>query len=181
MRLSIGAMRLPTMTLATKIGVGALGALAVAGAAVAVTAHTVGLDLHNSAQAATPPPAVSSPAPQPSAGAGSQRAKTTAKAVRLAMLQAEAQTLGITPKQLQADLKGGTTVQQLATQKGLSQAQFQQQFSADVKPLLDTQVAAGTITSKQEQKLLQRYATAVPNWSTVPKPKASALPSPPAA
>src|SRR5262249_10126841 len=105
--------------------------------------------------------------PSPSAAAKDP----AAQAVRVAGAQAEAQVLGITPKQLTADLKSGKTVQQLASDKGLSQDQFRTQFQQALKPLLDQQVTAGTLTSAQEQKAIQRLITTIPNWTQAPAKK----------
>lgn len=175
----MAVMKLPNMTLATKIGAGVIGAVAIAGGTAAITAHTIGLRLNN-AQAA--PPAATSTATPKQDQPSTNNAKGTARAVRTALVIAEAQVLGITPQALVKDLKDGSTIQALATQKGLSEAQFASQLNQDVKPLLDQQVQAGTLTSAQEQRLVTRYATMVPNWTTVPKAKQAQpqpAPSPP--
>lgn len=175
--MKLPGIKFPSMTLATKVGVGAVAALAVAGGAVAITAHTVGLQLGN--RGGTSPAAVS-PAPLPSQPPQPHKAHPAQKALRAALLEAEAQVLGISPKELARDLAQGTTLQQLAGQKGLSQAQFQTQLVQAAKPLLDQDVQAGTLTAAQEQQALQRLSQGVPNWNVArqaPK-QASSQPQP---
>ena len=153
-------MNLANIPLAAKVYVGAIGGLALLGGGVAIGAHVGG-----GARPASSTAIVASPSP--SASASPSARNTAAQAVRRAGLSAEAQVLGITLKQLDADFKAGTTVQQLATTKGLTQSQFQMQFQAALKALLDQQVTAGTVTQAQETQALQRLSAAVPNWSQV--------------
>ncbi|MDQ6773058.1 MAG: hypothetical protein M3024_08730 [Candidatus Dormibacteraeota bacterium] len=169
-------MKIPNLTLATKIGTAAIAAVAVVGGGLAVAAHTAGLQLNN-ASASTPPTVSSSPSPSPGS-AKNVAAQATAKAVRVALMQAEAQVLGLTTKQLGADLKQGRTVQQLAGGKGLSEAQFSTQVAQGMKAALDQQVQSGTLSAKQEQRLLTRYGQAVPNWSRPVHTASPASPSP---
>jgi hypothetical protein len=99
--------------------------------------------------------------------------------VAAAVLQAEAQVLGIQPTELRADFKAGTTVQTLAAQKNISQAQFQAQLAADLKPILDQDVQQATITSTQEQLVLRRVGRVIPNWNHVGRqPAPSPTPTP---
>lgn len=166
-------MNLADIPLAVKVSVGAVAGLAVLGGGIAAGIHFGGATARASVAAA---PVVASPAPS-SAPATTAR-NGSAQAVRRAVLQAEAQLLGISTKQLNADFKSGMTLQQLATSKGLSQDQFRAQLLAAVKPLLDPQVAAGTLTAAQEQKELQKLDTAIPNWSRTSARKPSPSPSP---
>ena len=154
-------MNLANIPLAAKVSVGAIGGLALLGTGLAAGAHLGSA----SAQAPSSTAVVASPEPSQSPAAAAKNG--AAQAERRAALAAEAQVLGITTKQLNADFKSGTTVQQLATAKGLSQAQFQAQFQADLKTLLDKEVASGNVTQAQEQQALTGLGRAVPNWSQV--------------
>lgn len=165
-------MNLASIPLAAKVYVGAIGGLALLGGGVALGAHMAG----GSVQPTSSSVVVGSPAPAPSPSAAARN--SAAQAVRRAALTAEAQVLGVTLKQLDADFKAGRTVQALATAKGLNQSQFQSQFQAALKPLLDQQAAAGTITQAQETQALRRLSAAVPNWTQVGATAGKAAPSP---
>lgn len=156
----MGGMNLANIPLAAKIYVGAMGGVALLGGGVALGAHLGS----GSAQA---PSSTAVVAPTPSASPATAARNTAAQAVRRAALAAEAQVLGVTAKQLNADFKSGRTVQQLATARGLTQAQFQAQFAAALKAQLDQEVAAGTVTAADEQQAVKRLTTAIPNWSQV--------------
>lgn len=157
-------MNLANIPLAAKVAAGGIAGLALLGGGVALGARM------GDAQASSSfTPVVASPTPSP-AKAGAAAAAN--QAVRRVAIQAEAQVLGISVKQLNADVKGGKTVQQLAAAKGLSQDQFRTQFRAAVKAELDKAVAAGTLTADQEQQALTRLDQAIPNW-TAPQPKPS--------
>jgi hypothetical protein len=168
-------MTIPNLTLAAKLGVGAVAALALVGGGTAA-----GLHLAGGPSGDTKGPVVASPMPQSSPGAVKTGQAAANRVIRQAVLQGEAQVLGITAKQLGADLKQGTTVQQLATQKGIGQQQFQAQLVQAVQPLLDKEVGAGTLTPAEEQQALERLGKAIPNWTAAPK-KAQPSPSPSAA
>jgi hypothetical protein len=168
-------MHFADIPLAAKVGAGAIAALALLGGAVAIGAHLGGGTTSVSASAPAPVTATAQPGQSPAGAAGS----AANQAVRRATAQAEAQVLGSTPKQLAADLRSGHTLQQLATARSLSQDQFRTQLVAALKPLLDQEVTAGTLTAAQEQRALQRLATAIPNWTTTPGAgKASPSPTP---
>ena len=160
--ITLDGMNLANIPLAAKVYAGAVAAAALLGGGIAAGIH-IGSGTPSAAAAAAP--VVASPTPS-QAPAGTAK-NGAAQAVRKAALQAEAQVLGISTKQLNADFKSGTTVQQLAAGKGLSQDQFRAQLLQAVRPLLDQEVAAGTLTSAQEQEELQRLGTTIPNWSQV--------------
>jgi hypothetical protein len=164
-------MDFASIPLAAKVGAGAIAGLALLGGGAAVGAHLGG---GSGAQASASTPVVASPTPTESpAGAAS----TANQAARRAALQAEAQVLGVSPQQLNAELKAGKTVQQLATARGLSQDQFRAQFQQAVKVQLDRAVAAGTLNPAEEQRALTRLDAAIPNWSQAGQPARTA-PSP---
>ena len=158
-----------------KIVGGASGAFAVFGGTVALTAAVTGSQntaLPPVMPAATPSasaPPTSSPVPSPN---------PAARAMAVAVLEAEAQVLGVQPADLRADFRAGTTVQALAARKSLDEAQFQTQLVADVRPLLDQDVQRGTITSTQEQNVLRRLGEVVPNWDRVGAAHRQPSPSP---
>ena len=169
-------MNLANIPLAAKIGAGAIACLALLGGGVAAGAH-----LGGGAQASATSPIVASPASGPSAAPSPGAAGAANQAVRRAALQAEAQVLGVSLQQLDADFKAGKTVQQLAADKGLSQDQFRAQFHQAVQAQLARAVAAGTLTSEQEQRALTRLDASIPNWSQVgqgAKSKPSPTPTP---
>jgi membrane-bound lytic murein transglycosylase B len=167
-------MNLANIPLAARVGAGSIAALAALGGGAAAATHLGGGTATAGATTTTPPVvATASPSPSPSGAARN----AAAQAARRAIIQAEAQVLGITAKQLTADLRAGKTVQQLAADKGLSQDQFRTQLQQALKPLMDQEVAAGTLTSTQEQRALQRLATTIPNWSQAGAAKPSPSPT----
>jgi membrane-bound lytic murein transglycosylase B len=162
-------MQFSTLPAWAKVALGASASFAVVGGTVALTAAVTGAGL-------TPPSSQAGPTATPSSSAPAtptpvRTSNPAARALALALLQAEAQVLGIQPQQLRADFRAGTTVQTLAAQKSISEADFQTQLLADVKPLLDQGVRQGTITSTQEQSVLRRLGKVIPNWSQVGAPR----------
>ncbi len=97
-------------------------------------------------------------------------------------LKDAATALGMSSTDLQTQLKSGQTLQQIAASKGMDEAAFRSKFGAAVKTDLDAKVAAGKLTSDQEQSELQRLQTApLPFWNgpaahfpARPKPSPSA-------
>ena len=92
-----------------------------------------------------------------------------------ALLTAAASALGVTPETLQADLKKGMTLSQIAAAQKppVTEAQFRTKLIANLKPLLDKAVADKKMTGDQEQKILQRLQTGpIPFWDK-PMPKAT--------
>lgn len=164
-------MKLPdwrTFPLAAKVAAASAGALFVTGGVVVITAGASGLHLSSTqASAAQPPTAIASPAPAPPAAT----AQAGQKAARQALMNAEAQVLGLKPAQLALALRQGMTLHQLADQKSLSQTQFASALTGQLKPLLDQAVTSQQVTSGQEQKLLKQLAKGVPNWDHAAKPK----------
>jgi hypothetical protein len=87
------------------------------------------------------------------AGASHAGAKG-AGAGRGSVVRAVSSYLGLTPKQLGADLVAGQSLAQIATAQGKSVSGLEQTIESAVKSRLDTAVAAGKLTAAQEQKLL---------------------------
>jgi hypothetical protein len=160
------------MDLKLKLAAAAGGGLVLGGAVVAavalVTAHP-----SNVAAGATPTP-TSSADPSASPGTASTAAR---RALARASAQAEAQVLGITTKDLAADLKQGTTVHQLADQKGMTQTAFQTAFASNLTTLLDQAVSQGTITQTQETQLVKRETAHIPHWDQAAASHPSPSPS----
>ncbi|MBO0687505.1 MAG: hypothetical protein J2P45_30510 [Candidatus Dormibacteraeota bacterium] len=159
-----------------KLAAGAAGGLLLVGGAAGVTAAVMGAHPWSGAEQTA---ASSSPAASPSAAATPHASPSPAtKALSAAVLQAEAQVLGLQPKQLRAAIRSGTTLQTLASQQNLTESQFQAQLSVDLKPLLDQDLQQGTISSAQEQSTLNRLGRRIPNWNRTPAAGAKPSPSP---
>jgi hypothetical protein len=159
-----------------KLAIGAAGGLVVAVGVVAVTAAAAGVNL-TSALHSSPSPTpviVSSPSPPPGRA---QAANPAARLVNQAVIQAEAQVLGLKPADLTRNMRQGMTVHQLATQKGIGQADFEARFTTAVSAILDQDVQQGQLTSQQEQQALKHLSNRVPNWDAAPG-RAQAQPSP---
>jgi hypothetical protein len=85
-------------------------------------------------------------------------------------LQTAATYLGISVSDLLADLKAGKTLAQEATAKGKTADGLVQAMLAPLKTELDQRVAAGDITSAQENAILNRQTTALTNLVNNTKP-----------
>jgi hypothetical protein len=87
-------------------------------------------------------------------------------AVRAAVVESEADILGITPQALVKDLRAGQKVSDLAKDKGITQEQFQTRLVANLKPRLATLVEKKVITQAQADKLLDRISKGhIPFWN----------------
>ncbi len=81
-----------------------------------------------------------------------------------------AKALGMNESDLQAALKNGQTLQQIAASKGMNEQQFRDAFSTQVKSDLDAKVKAGTLTQAQEDAVLNHLKTApLPFWNQAPR------------
>ena len=113
--------------------------------------------------AATP-----SPSPSPTA-AGTQPPASDShadrRAVRRAVVEAEADVLGIKPEELVKDLKAGQKVSDLAKTKGMTKEQFAARLTTKLKPRLEALVDHKVITKVQADRVLDRIAKGyVPFW-----------------
>ncbi len=117
-----------------------------------------------SALAASP-----SPNPTPTAPAASQPSNdrhADRKAIREAVIQSEADVLGIKAETLVQDLKSGQKVSDLAKDKGMTKEQFETKLLADLKPRLETLVDHKVITQAQADKVLDRISKGhIPFWN----------------
>jgi hypothetical protein len=105
--------------------------------------------------------------------------KTALGAVMQQYLGAAASALGITATQLQADLKGGQSLSQVAAAQHVSEADFRTKLIANLKPALDKAVSDKKISAAQEQNIINRLQTGpLPLWNAaIKRPKAGASPS----
>jgi hypothetical protein len=160
-----------------ELAIGVVGGLVVAVGVVVITASATGLDLTGALHpAASPAPAARSAGPVP--GQGGQATRTV-RLANQAMLQAEAQVLGMQPRELTSDLRQGTTVHQLADRRGISEVDFSSRFQSNLTAILDGYVRQGQLTQEQEALALKRVGGRVPNWDqTSAERPASPSPSP---
>ena len=95
---------------------------------------------------------------------------------------AAASALGVTPAELQSDLKAGQSLSEVAAAHNVSEADFRTRLIANLQPLLDTAVKNGKLTSTREQALLNRLKTGpLPLWTRPSRPNApgaTATPTP---
>jgi hypothetical protein len=105
--------------------------------------------------------AVSASTAKPSTNAHPDR-----RAVRAAVIESEADILGVTPQTLVKDLKAGQKVSDLAKDKGMTQEQFETRLVANLKPRLETLVEKKVITQAQADTLLDRISKGhIPFWN----------------
>jgi len=134
----------------------AVKAIGAAGVAALLSAGVV--------SAATPTPSPSKPTAagtqQPSADRHTDR-----RAVRRAVIEAEADVLGIKPEELVKDLKAGQKVSDLAKAKGMTKEQFAARLIANLKPRLDALVDHKVITRAEADKVIDWIQKGhVPFW-----------------
>ena len=113
--------------------------------------------------AATP-----SPSPSPTA-AGTQPPASDShadrRAVRRAVVEGEADVLGIKPEELVKDLKAGQKVSDLAKTKGMTKEQFAARLTTKLRPRLEALVDHKVITKVEADRVLDRIAKGyVPFW-----------------
>ena len=120
------------------------------------------------AQAASP-----SPSPSPSASAPSQADRhADRRLVRQAVLESEADVLGMPEGTLVADLKKGQKVSDLARDKGMDKAQFAAKLIANLRPRLEQLVDHKQITQAQADRIIDRISKGhVPFWDGIHRKK----------
>jgi hypothetical protein len=117
------------------------------------------------AQAASPSP---SPAPAASAKPTVPDPRSDRRAIRLAVVESEADVLGITPKVLRADLLHGQKVSDLAKDKGMNKDQFAAKLVTNLKPRLEVLVAHKVITQAQADRVIDRISKGhIPFWNGI--------------
>jgi hypothetical protein len=110
--------------------------------------------------------AASSPSPSPSAAAASTADRhADRRLVVQAVLESEADVLGMPEGNLIADLKKGQKVSDLAKDKGMDKAQFTARLIANLKPRLEQLVDHKQITQARADRILDRISKGhVPFW-----------------
>src|SRR5262245_18776823 len=98
-------------------------------------------------------------------------------------LAAAASALGLSETQLQADLKSGQSLSQIAAAQHVTEADFRTRVTGSLKPVLEKAVTDKKTTAAQEKEILNRLRTGpLPLWNTAvkprPKPATTATPSP---
>ncbi len=117
--------------------------------------------------AASPSPAPTSPTATGTTQPANDR-HADRRAIRRAVIESEADILGIKPEQLVKDLKAGQKVSDLAKDKGMTKEQFAAKLAVNLKPRLKVLVDHKVITQAQADKVLDRIAhDNVPFWDGV--------------
>ena len=132
------------------------------GAAGAAALLSVGV-----VNAASPSPSPTSPT---ATGSQNQKAdhRTDRRLIRRAIIESEADVLGIKPEQLVKDLRAGQKVSDLAKDKGMTKDQFAAKLAANLKPRLEALVDHKQIIQAQADKVLDRLAKGhIPFWDGV--------------
>ena len=94
------------------------------------------------------------------------------KAVRAAVVESEADVLGITPQALVKDLRAGQKVSDLAKDKGMTQEQFETKLVANLRPRLEVLVDKKVITQAQADKIIDRISKGhIPFWDGIHRRK----------
>lgn len=134
--------------------------LGAAGAAALLSVGAAGV----LAQAAGP-----SPSPTPAASATPNNdVHADRRAIRRAVVEAEADVLAIKPRTLVADLRAGQKVSDLAKDKGMTEDQFEAKLLANLKPRLETLVDKKVVTQAQADKVLDRISKGhIPFWNGI--------------
>ncbi|MDQ6878864.1 MAG: hypothetical protein M3082_14475 [Candidatus Dormibacteraeota bacterium] len=142
-------------------------AVKIAGAGAAAALLSAGI-AGGLAQAASPS---SSPKPAPSANQTNQTnpaepdPRSDRRAIRRAVLEAEADVLGIKVEALRADVRKGQKISDLARDKGMTKEQFAAKVAIAVKPRLEQLVANKEITQAGADRVLDRISKGhIPFW-----------------
>lgn len=148
-------------------------ALAVKSVGAAGVAALLSVGAITASAAASPTP---KPTPSASAGAGTHKPSTDRRsdrrAIRAAVIESEADVLGITPQTLIKDLKEGQKVSDLAKDKGMTKEQFETRLVASLRPRLEVLVDKKVITQAQADKLIDRINKGhVPFWDGIHRKK----------
>ena len=142
-------------------------AVKVLGGGVAAAVLSVGV-ASTLAQAATPSP---SPTASNSAPSNADR-HADRKLVRQAVLESEADVLGIPEGTLIADLKKGQKVSDLANDRHMTRDQFAAKLAANLKPRLEQLVDHKQITQARADRILDRISKGrIPFWDGIHRRK----------
>lgn len=137
-------------------------AVKTAGAAGAAALLSLGL-AGGMAQAASPRPTPAAGSTQPAPDTRADR-----RAIFRAVFESEADVLGISPKTLRQDLRGGQKVSDLAKDRGMTEVQFETKLIASARPRLETLVDHKVITQAQADKAVDRISKGhIPFWNGI--------------
>ena len=116
-----------------------------------------------------PPPESTESSPSPTATADS---KADRRLVRQAVLEAEADALGIPEGTLISDLKKGQKVSDLANDRHMTKEQFAAKLDASLKPRLEQLVDHKQLTQARADRILDRISKGhVPFWDGIHRRK----------
>lgn len=147
-----------TIPVAAKLGLAAAGGLLLLGAATPAVSATAPVAARTAAPAAT------STTPTTPAKPSDRRAYR--RQIAEDYLQASASVLGMTAADLHAALKGGKSLGDLATAKGISKAVFGDRVGKAIAPLLNASVDNHQITRRQADRFEKRLAAGrLPLWT----------------
>jgi len=103
--------------------------------------------------------------PSPAASTSTTDRHADRKLVRQAVLESEADVLGIPEGTLIADLKKGQKVSDLANDRHMSKDEFAKRLAANLKPRLEQLVDHKQITQAQADRILDRISKGrIPFW-----------------
>lgn len=119
------------------------------------------------AQAATP-----SPSPTTSTTTTNNDRHADRKLVRQAILESEADVLGIPEGTLIADLKKGQKVSDLANDRHMTRDEFAEKLVANLKPRLEVLVDHQQLTQARADRILDRISKGdIPFWNGIHRRK----------
>ena len=137
-------------------------AVKVVGGGVAATLLSLGV-AGGLAQAASPSPSPTASSPSTKADARADR-----RLVVQAVLESEADVLGMPEGNLVADLKKGQKVSDLAKDRGLTKEQFADRLIANLRPRLEVLVDHKQITQAQADRVIDRISRGhIPFWNGI--------------
>jgi parvulin-like peptidyl-prolyl isomerase len=137
-------------------------AVKVVGGGVAATLLSLGV-AGGLAQAASPSPSPSASSPSTKADARADR-----RLVVQAVLESEADVLGMPEGNLVADLKKGQKVSDLAKDRGMTKEQFADRLIANLRPRLEVLVDHKQITQAQADRVIDRISRGhIPFWNGI--------------
>jgi hypothetical protein len=117
------------------------------------------------AQAATP-------SPSPASSSTTTDRHADRKLVRQAVLESEADVLGIPEGTLIADLKKGQKVSDLANDRHMTKDEFAQKLVANLKPRLEQLVDHKQLTQARADRILDRISKGkIPFWDGIHRRK----------
>ena len=95
-------------------------------------------------------------------------------AVVAAVIESEADVLGIKPETLMDDLRKGQKVSDLAKDRGITQEQFETRLVASLRPRLETLVDKKVITQAQADRILDGISKGhIPFWNGIKHPRST--------